>query len=205
METPLNGRFDPRTIARCAAVLRGGGVAVLPTDTIYGFHCAASRPEAVRRIRRLKGRSAGGFILLAASLEAAEPFVSRWPEGSREILSELWPGPVTAILPADGSVDPALSPGGRVALRVPRHASLSALITRTGTPLVSTSANRRGEAPLSRISEIREAFPGLDAYIGRNGPGARFPSTIIDLSGPAPVIVREGASLSRVRALVGAG
>ncbi|MDD3642400.1 MAG: Sua5/YciO/YrdC/YwlC family protein, partial [Candidatus Krumholzibacteria bacterium] len=91
METPLNGRFDPVTIARLAVILRDGGVAVLPTDTIYGFHCDAARPAAVRRIRRLKGRGAGGFILLAASIDMASELVSRWPGRSRPILDRLWP------------------------------------------------------------------------------------------------------------------
>jgi tRNA threonylcarbamoyl adenosine modification protein (Sua5/YciO/YrdC/YwlC family) len=203
METPLNGRFDPETIARCAALLRGGGVAVLPTDTIYGFHCAAAIPRAVGRIRRLKGREAGGFILLASSLEMAARLVSRWPGRSREILARLWPGRVTAILPASRSVDAALSPGGRVAVRVPRQAALAACIRETGLPLVSTSVNRKGEAPMTRIAEIRATFPGLDAYIGRNGPGPRIPSTVLDLTGPAPVVVREGASLDTVLAAVG--
>jgi len=203
METPLNGRFVPGLIDRLAAMLRRGAVAVLPTDTIYGFHGAADRPAAVDRIRRLKGRRSGGFILLASSPAMADGLISRWPLGSRTILERLWPGPVTAILPASGSVEEALRPRGRVAVRVPRHAGLAALIDAVRIPLVSTSVNRPGEQPLEHIAQIRERFPGCDAYLGRHGPGARAASTVIDFTGPSPAIVREGAGCGRVRAVIG--
>lgn len=200
METPLSGYLTPRAIEALAALLGGGGIAVLPTDTIYGFHCSAADAAAVERIRRLKGRRAGGFIILACSLEMAARFVSRWPGRSRETLGHLWPGPVTALLPAARAVPAPLRPRGIVAIRIPDHEELARLIRRVGEPLVSTSVNRSGEKPLLRIGEIRRNFPGLGAYIGRRGRGARSASTVVDFTRAEPRIVREGARARRVMA-----
>ena len=120
MEEPLRGYLSKAMATKVAAVLRDGGVAVLPTDTIYGLHCVASNKEAVGRIRKIKGRGGGrGFILLAAGMEMADRLVGRWPLGARELLARIWPAPLTAILPASEKLDPALAPQGIVALRIP--------------------------------------------------------------------------------------
>jgi tRNA threonylcarbamoyl adenosine modification protein (Sua5/YciO/YrdC/YwlC family) len=193
MEKPLEGYLDRRNISAVAGRLRSGCVAVLPTDTIYGFHCVFSDTYSIDRIRGLKGRSKeSGFILLASSLSMADRLVGRWPAGVRDILDSLWPAPLTAILPAEKDIPAALRPEGAVAVRIPAMASLANLIEKTGEPLVSTSVNVSGRQPLNRIAEIRLEFPGLEAYISRRGPGGQIPSTLLDLSGKSPRIVRPG-------------
>ncbi len=190
----LKGYLTRSLAARVAAVLASGGVAVLPTDTIYGLHCAASRLDAVERIRKLKGRSRGiGYILLAADARMAERVVSRWPGEARGILSRLWPAPLTAILPARRRLPAALAPRGAVAVRVPADAALRALVAAVGEPLVSTSANVSGGRPLARIGDIERAFPGLDAYVSRRGRSPAAPSTIVDFRRARPSLVRRGA------------
>ncbi len=78
MEKPVKGYLEGRNIDKVAAILRSGGLAVLPTDTIYGFHCVYSSRPTIERIRRLKGRSkSAGFILLASSLEMADMLVRK--------------------------------------------------------------------------------------------------------------------------------
>lgn len=204
MEKPLEGYLDRSNISAVARRLRSGCVAVLPTDTIYGFHCAYSDRPSIDRIRGLKGRSsASGFILLASSLSMADRLVGRWPAGVRDILGSLWPAPLTVILPAAEDVPAALRPKGAVAVRVPAMESLAALIEKTGEPLVSTSVNISGQKPLNRIAAIRLAFPGLDAYISRRGTGGRIPSTLVDLSGKNPRIVRPGRIARRAAAAFG--
>jgi L-threonylcarbamoyladenylate synthase len=193
MEEPVAGYLEGRNIDAVAVRLLGGGVAVLPTDTIYGFHCVYSNVSSLGRIMRLKGRSKSeGLILLASSITMADRLVSRWPAGTRDILASLWPAPVTAILPASMMVPAQLQPGGGVAVRIPDMVSLRELIERTGEPLVSTSVNRSGDPPLNMIGEIKDTFFGLDAYISRRGPGGRKPSTLIDLAGGEARIVRWG-------------
>ncbi len=203
MEKPLEGRLEGRSIGLVAGLLRSGGVAVLPTDTIYGFHCVYSEAAAIDRIRSLKGRSSEGFILLAATLEMADALVGDWPRGSRSVLGSLWPAPVTAILPASGDIPTALRPAGKVAVRIPSMSSLLDLIGRVGEPIVSTSANLSGMPPLEKIGEIKSAFPGLDAYISRRGAGSRSPSTIIDLTGSRPRMVRKGRAAGGAAAAFG--
>lgn len=204
MEKPVEGYLDSRNIDAVAASLRAGGVAVLPTDTIYGFHCVCSSETSIDRIRWLKGRSKpSGFILLASSLGMADRLVEKWPAGIRDILASLWPAPVTAILPASRKIHAVLRPEGGVAVRIPAMPSLVTLIKRTGEPLVSTSANRSGQPPVNRIAGIRMTFPGLDAYISRRGPGSVSPSTVIDLTGREARIIRPGRSARRAAAAFG--
>lgn len=194
MAPELRGLLTRSLAARVAAALAAGGVAVLPTDTIYGFHCAASSAGAVKRIRALKRRaSRSGFVLLAADAAMAERIVARWPGGARAILARIWPGPLTALLPARKGVPPALAPRGVVAVRVPGRADLRALVAAIGEPLVSTSVNVSGGRPLARIADIERSFPGLDAYVSKRGRTSRIPSTIVDFTGDAPALVRSGA------------
>jgi L-threonylcarbamoyladenylate synthase len=194
MAPKLKGLFTRSLSARVAAALAAGGTAVLPTDTMYGLHCAAFRAGAVKRIRALKRRaSASGFILLASDAAMADRLVSRWPGGAKEVLSRVWPAPLTALLPARKNLPAALAPRGVVAVRVPRHAALRALIAAVGEPLVSTSANLAGRRPLSRIADIERAFPGLDAYVSKRGRTPARPSTIVDFTSGRPTLVRPGS------------
>jgi L-threonylcarbamoyladenylate synthase len=190
---PVSGPFGRSSIRKTAAVLASGGIAVLPTDTIYGFHCAVSNRRAIEMILKLKGRRArGGFILLAADAAMAGSLVARWPGESRKTLLRIWPAPLTAILPARGKLSPLLSPGGRVAVRVPARADLRALIETIGEPVVSTSVNLSGSEPMTEIAAIRKAFPGLGGYLSRRGRGSALPSTIVDFTVDAPILVRAG-------------
>ncbi len=204
MEKQVKGYLEGRNIDKVAAILRSGGVAVLPTDTIYGFHCMYSNRSSVDRIMSLKGRSrSAGLILLASSLGMADRLIGRWPAGARDILGSLWPAPVTAILPASRRIPAALRPKGGVAVRIPAMDSLIELIKRTGEPLVSTSVNRSGKPPLVMIGEIKRIFPGLEACISRRGPGSRNPSTLVDLTGREALIVRQGKYARHVASAFG--
>ena len=190
---PVSGYFGRSSIRRAAAMLASGGIAVLPTDTIYGFHCAVSNRRAIEMILELKGRRArGGFILLAADAAMAGALVARWPGASRRTLIRIWPAPLTAILPARKKLSPLLAPGGRVAVRVPARADLRALIERIGEPIVSTSVNLSGREPMTRIADIRRAFPGLGGYLSQRGRSSVLPSTIVDFTVDAPILVRAG-------------
>jgi tRNA threonylcarbamoyl adenosine modification protein (Sua5/YciO/YrdC/YwlC family) len=194
METPVTGYFSPPTIRRCARVLSSGGVAVLPTDTVYGFHCLASRSDAISAIYARKGRARrSGLILLAADLSMADAVVDRWPGKARTILMQAWPAPLTAVLPAAASVARPLRTAGTVAVRVPAHDELRMLIRTLGEPLASTSVNLSGEPPMTRIGDIRASFPGLGAYISNRGRASTAASEVVDFTGSAPRIVRRGS------------
>jgi L-threonylcarbamoyladenylate synthase len=162
-----------------AAVLRAGGVALLPTDTIYGLHALAINEEAVARVRSMKERGdQKPFVTIAASAEQLEHLGATIPD----VLREIWPAPLTAILASDART---------IAARVPDLAWLRALLDRTG-PLISTSANRSGEPPITTPEMLaNDLVEGLDAVLDA-GPREGQPSTIVDFTGEEPRIVREG-------------
>jgi L-threonylcarbamoyladenylate synthase len=160
-------------------VLRAGGVALLPTDTIYGLHASAMNHQAVARVRSMKERDDHKpFVTIAASAEQLEKIVATIPD----VLREIWPAPLTAIL-ASGETT--------IAARVPDLTWLRALLDRTG-PLISTSANRSGDPPITTPEMLAgELLEGLDAVLDA-GPRQGQPSTIVDFTGDEPRLVREG-------------
>jgi len=164
-----------------AAVLRAGGVALIPTDTIYGLHAVATDERAIARIAAMKGRGHDKpFVIIASSIEQLRTLGATVPEE----LSRIWPAPLTAIL-ARG--------GGTIAARIPDLEWLRALLQRTG-PLVSTSANRSGEPPVSSPETLADDLRNqLDALLDQ-GPREGKPSTIVDFTGADPRVIREGDS-----------
>jgi L-threonylcarbamoyladenylate synthase len=189
----LSGYPNRSALRRAVAALASGGVVVLPTDTVYGFHCAASKRRAIETIVKLKGRPmGGGLILLAADAAMVQALVARWPGESRRMLARIWPAPLTAILPARRGVSRLLAPEGTIAVRIPARADLRALIETLREPVVSTSVNLSGRKPMRRIDEIRTAFPGLAGYLSRPGRSPALPSTIVDFTAGEPRLVRAG-------------
>lgn len=173
-----------------ASLLLGGGIVLLPTDTIYGLHAVATNDRAVERLANVKGRDeAKPFVVVGTSLEQLAGIgIDVQPE-IRTLLASLWPAPLTAILPLVRPV--AASRGAAsLAVRVPALAWLRDLAARTG-PLASSSANRSGEAPISAPDEIASDLQErIDGIVDR-GVCAGEPSTIVDFTGE-PRLIREG-------------
>ncbi|MEA2236298.1 MAG: L-threonylcarbamoyladenylate synthase [Thermoanaerobaculia bacterium] len=181
-EWRVDGAPSDEILDELAAVLNAGGVALLPTDTIYGLHASATNEQAVTRIAEMKERPAEkSFVVIAASIDQLEALGASVPE----ILRTIWPAPLTAILVSGQST---------IAARVPDLAWLRALLARTG-PLVSTSANRSGEPPVTSPEMLERTMQyGLDAILNQGSCEGK-PSTIVDFTnstGAAPRLVREG-------------
>lgn len=177
--------------AEIAAALTAGKVLLLPTDTIYGLHAAATNAEAVGRIAEIKGREeTKPFIVLASSIEQfASLGVSVEPR-LLEALSSLWPAPLTAILPLRAPL--AASRGASsLAIRIPALRWLRDLIAETG-PLVSTSANRSGEPPIDTPAALAHDLQTQLDGIADKGRVHGQPSAILDLTLPEPRFLREG-------------
>ena len=178
-------------IDNVARILTGGGVAILPTDTIYGYHCLAGDENAVARIAALKDRDdAKPFIVLGHSIAQLESIGASFTERSREALRELWPGPLTAIVPLTRPI--AASRGApTVGVRIPDLSWLQELLAKTGA-LASTSVNRSGEVPLvSPAGLSRELQQSIDVVVDA-GPLSGRASTIVDFTGAEPRLIREG-------------
>jgi len=140
-------------IGPIADILQRGGIALLPTDTIYGLHALATNDAAVARIAQLKGRGdEKPFVVIAATADQLRAFGAEIPKA----LEELWPARLTAVVRRADST---------VAARVPALAWLRQLLETTG-PLVSTSVNRGGDPPISSIDEVaKELAAGIDAAL----------------------------------------
>ncbi len=177
-------------IESLASLLRGGGVALLPTDTIYGLHALATHEEAIRRIVALKGRDEDKpLVVLGASREDLAAIGAELPISS-PALDELWPGPLTAIVPLKRPV--AASRGASsLGIRVPAVSWLRELLRATG-PLASTSANLSGQPPITDPQELSHDLQNsLDAILDC-GRLSGDPSTIVDFTGDQPRLIRGG-------------
>jgi L-threonylcarbamoyladenylate synthase len=166
------------------AHLRRGGLVAYPTESCYGLGCDPRNPRALKRLIRLKGRSAAkGLLLIADHFKRLQPFIR--PLGTADLarMQRSWPGPVTWVVPASASCPPELT-GGRptIAVRVTAHAGAARLCRSLGMALVSTSANKSGNKPAQTAAECRRIFgTRVRVIAGRIGQRRR-PSTLIDLA-----------------------
>jgi len=171
---------DTATAAALTACLAGGGVAIMPCDTIYGIVGAA--PESEARIRELKGRGEKSFLQLIPSAAWLPRFTA---QALPPQLAAYWPGPLTVIFPSGPST---------VALRVPADPLLRGLLERLERPLYSTSVNAGGQPPLWRIQDILQDFEQrVDLVVDAGDLPGRLPSTIVDVTARPFRILRRGA------------
>jgi L-threonylcarbamoyladenylate synthase len=175
-------------------LLRTGHVVAFPTDTVYGLAVLASDERAVRRVFEIKGRALSQPLILMVPEAAQVPDLAEVGERERAYMDRWWPGPLTLVMRAKPHLGPPLTAGKppTVGVRIPDHPAALALLRAVGVPLATTSANRSG---LSAAMTPEEAarLGGLAAVLdGGRAPGG-VPSTLLDLTGPEPRIVREGA------------
>jgi tRNA threonylcarbamoyl adenosine modification protein (Sua5/YciO/YrdC/YwlC family) len=182
----------PEQLRDIAAALERGEVLLLPTDTIYGLHAAATDERAVARIAAVKGRDEGKpFVVIGESAGQLESIGVRFDASVRQALDALWPAPLTAILPLVAPI--AASRGAlTAAVRVPDLPWLRRLLHETG-PLASTSANRSGEPPVSSPADLAPELQERIDGIVDSGPLSGEPSAIVDFTGAEPRLVREAS------------
>lgn len=190
---------DAVALESAAAAIGAGGVVILPTDTLYGLAVDPFNPSAVQRILALKGRVAGQALpLIAADLAQATECIGRFPPMARALAARFWPGPLTLLLAAPDTLAPGVTAGtGRVGVRVPSHAVALSLCRVCHGPLTATSANLSGRPASADPDEVMAALSAasskidilLDAGLTPGGP----PSTIVDVTGDEPRLVRTGA------------
>jgi tRNA threonylcarbamoyl adenosine modification protein (Sua5/YciO/YrdC/YwlC family) len=191
---------DPqeRHMARIVELLQKDGVIAYPTDTLYGLGCLASRKRAVARIAELKGRDGKKpMSLLCGDMAMLTRMTRHLDQPTFRILRHCLPGPYTFLLAASKEVPNWLESKGKahpvVGLRIPDHTFCRELAVRLGEPIVTTSCNRSGEPPLQTAWEIEEELGhALDLVVDCGVPSGQA-STIVDLTGDEPVLVREGA------------
>ena len=190
------GKVPDEVIETVAGVLLGDGVMAYPTETFYGLGAVCFSGKAVRRIYRLKARDAGKPLsLIVSGLAMVETLAVGPPPVFHRLAGEFWPGPLTIVLKASPSFPARLAgPGHTIGVRIPSVPWLRRLVHEVGLPITATSANISGEGEISDPAEILRTFNDkVDIIVdGGETPGGRA-STIIDITGPTPRILREGA------------
>lgn len=187
----------PESINEAAQILRGGGLVAFPTETVYGLGANALDGRAVAEIFAAKNRPAINPVIIHVSKrEDAEKYVVV-DARAKGLMQEFWPGPLTMILPKkkDGGVSDLVSAGlETIAIRMPNHPVALSLIEKAGVPIAAPSANASGEPSATTPRHVQESLGDRVPMIIAGGACAvGLESTVLDLSGAVPVIVRPGA------------
>ncbi|WP_324716213.1 L-threonylcarbamoyladenylate synthase [Carboxydochorda subterranea] len=187
---------DPAVLREAGETIRRGGLVAFPTETVYGLGADALSDRAVRRIFEAKGRpSDNPLIVHVASVEGAMSVAHPDPRGRWHALaSRFWPGPLTLVLPRRDNVSKLVTAGlDTVAVRMPRHPVALGLIKAAGVPIAAPSANRSGRPSPVEASHVMDDLDGRVEWVLDGGPtGVGVESTVLDLSGDPPVVLRPG-------------
>ena len=183
-------------IQKVVAVLRNGGLVIYPTDTVYGLGCDITNSKALERIARIKGvkLEKANFSFVCHDLSNLSDYVKQIDTPTFKILKHHLPGPYTFILPGNNSLPKEFKKKTTVGIRVPANAIALEIVKQLGNPIVSTSIHDE-DAVLEYSTDpelIFEKWQNLVDVVIDGGYGDNMGSTIVDLSGHEPVLIRAG-------------
>ena len=165
--------FDDAAIAAATRLILAGQVVAVPTETVYGLAADASNPEAVARIYEAKGRPSFNPLIIHVPDLASAGRIAELPWRLRELAEEHWPGPLTLVAPAKANSEIAsLATAGlsTIAVRVPSHPAMQALLRAVGRPLAAPSANASGSISPTRAEHVLQSLGGRIPLILDGGP-----------------------------------
>ena len=184
------------TPSQAAEILRSGQLVAIPTETVYGLAADATQEAAIQKVFALKGRPADHPLIVHLG---QSDWAAHWgvlPPLFERLAERFWPGPLTMVVPRLARVSPLITGAqDSVALRVPRHPLTLETLRELGQPVVAPSANRFGRTSPTRADHVHSEFPGLAVLDGGPCP-VGLESSIVDLTGPQPRLLRPG-QLSR--------
>ena len=188
-------RYTMEETEKAAAMLRKGGLVAVPTETLYGLAANAEDGVAVQMIYNVKKRDYDKPVsVLVTGMEMVERYCVNIPPAAYRLAEKYWPGPLTMILEDAGAV-PAMvtADTGTLGVRCPDHPLTLAIIRAAGVPLAAPSANPAGQAPATTAQQVLDYFDREIEGVMDGGPCAvGVPSTVVDLTGEEPEILREG-------------
>lgn len=201
------GPVDDRKLLEAAQILRTGGLVAFPTETVYGLGANALNEEAAKKIYAAKGRPSDNPLIAHISSEAElETLVSEISPAGRLLMKRFWPGPLTLIFKKSRMV-PFGTTGGldTVAVRMPSDPIASQLIALAGVPIAAPSANTSGRPSPTTAEHVYQDMNGKINMIIDGGPvGIGVESTIVDVSGAVPTVLRPGAiTLDMLKSVLG--
>lgn len=186
---------DPQIIAAAAKVIQSGGLVAFPTETVYGLGANGLDGVAVAKIYQAKGRpSDNPLILHVAETQMVGGLSQEISEQARLLMDKFWPGPLTLVLPKTNGIPPEVTGGlDTVAVRMPDHPVALALIKAAGVAIAAPSANKSGRPSPTTAAHVETDLQGRIDVILDGGPaGLGVESTVLDLSGSMPTILRPG-------------
>jgi len=187
---------DPGAVADAAAVLAGGGLVALPTETVYGLGASARDAAAVRRVFAAKGRPADNpLICHVADADGLAALALRVTPLAAELAATWWPGPLTLVVDAAPGL-PGETTGGldSVAVRVPAHPVALAVLRASGLAVAAPSANRSGRpSPTTAAHVVADLGGQVDLVLDAGPSPIGVESTVVDARGQRPVLLRPGA------------
>ncbi len=191
-----NDKPNEAALDKVVKILRDGGLIIYPTDTVYGLGCDITNSKALEKIARIKGvkLEKANFSFICHDLSNLSDYVKQIDTTTFKILKRALPGAYTFILPGNNNLPKDFKNKKTVGIRVPDNNIARGLVERLGNPIVSTSIRDEDEViEYSTDPElIFEKWQNLVDVVIDGGYGDNVASTIIDLSGPEPVVVREG-------------
>jgi L-threonylcarbamoyladenylate synthase len=208
----VSSRFDcddpaerVRGLEQAAQAARRGELVVLPTDTVYGIGADAFSPSGVAALLAAKGRGRDMPVpVLVGSPRTVEGLATDITDAGRRLVEAFWPGALTIVVNQQPSLAWDLGDtDGTVALRMPLHPVAIELLVMVG-PMAVSSANRSGEPPATTCDEaVAQLDDSVRVYLDGGPAGDPVPSSIVDLTGPVPLLLRSGAiDLETLRTVV---
>jgi L-threonylcarbamoyladenylate synthase len=188
-------------------VLKGGGVIVFPTETLYGLGADALNNAAVEKVFQLKGRDPRSPIpVLVADQEMLHTLVAQVPATAQKLIDRYWPGPLTLVLPGQKNIPkPLCNPAGGVGVRISSQPIATLLVNELGRPLTATSANPSGKEPARTLQEAKTYFVGrVELFVDGGALTSKSGSTVVEVMEDSIKIIREGElSASELRQVLG--
>jgi L-threonylcarbamoyladenylate synthase len=193
-------KVDPAEVSSAALdrvvnVLRGGGLVGFPTETFYGLGALALDAGAVSRVFELKGRPTSKPLLVLVDSVAMAERLAYATDQARALMARHWPGALTLVLPARETLPVELTAGtSTIGMRHSAHPVATAVVARLGAPLTAPSANPSEAPPPTTADEVLGYFAGaLDLLLDAGPTPGGSPSTVVDVTGDAPRVLRPGA------------
>lgn len=191
----INNQNQSGEIDAVAEILRNGGLAAIPTETVYGLAANALDSDAVNSIFRAKGRpNDNPLIVHISEISEIYPLVTTFPDKAKALADAFWPGPLTIILPKSDIVPREVCPGlDTVAVRMPSHPVARAIIKAAGVPLAAPSANSSGLPSPTKAQHVIDDMNGkINAIVDGGESSVGVESTVITLATPVPMLLRPG-------------
>ena len=189
---------DPKIIRRIVLTLKRGGLIAFPTDTVFGLGGLCSK-RTLLRLTNLKKREAARPIgIFVASVQQVKQLAGEISDYAKALMKEFWPGPLTLVFKTSERLDRSLVHQGTIGIRIPDQNWLLSVLRKLDKPLLQTSANLSGQSPLRTAQEVENVFgKELDLIVDAGRIRRAKPSTVVDVSGSVPIILRKGAISKR--------